>query len=161
MEPTDAFLAEELIPVDVAGLELRDGGETTVGAGAGAAAAVAALDEVESVADRAADAIIGHPLHVRDVNATLQHEVLNETADRIVRERRDRRRLETKATTETAHDVVLAAAFPHLEVTRRMDASVARIETKHDFAERGGVPLARASRLDDQFFVFHTLEYPK
>ena len=148
MEPAHALLAEERLPVDLAGLELGDGREAAVGAGTRAAAAIAALDEVEAVADLAADTVERAPEDVAHVDAALEHEVLDETADRIVRERGDRRRLETEAAAQAAHDVVLAAAFPDLELAGGVDAPVARIEAEHDFTEGRRVPLTRTGRLD-------------
>ena len=148
VEPAHALLPEQRVPVDVAGLQLRDGRQPAVRAAARAAAAVAALDEVEAVPDRAADAVVRHPLHVRDIDAALQHEVLDEASDGILRERRDRRRPETEAAPEAAHDVVFAAAFPDLEFAGRVDAPIARIEAEHDFTQRGGIPHAGPRRLD-------------
>ena len=153
VEPPHALLAEELVPVDVAGLELADRRQPPVRARPRAAAAVAALDEVQAVADRAADAVVGHPLDVRRVDAALEHEVLDEAPDGIVRERGDGGRLQPKAPAEAAHDVVFAAALPGLEFACRVDASVARIEAEHDFTETRGIPHAGSGGLDIQTFV--------
>ena len=54
-------LPKMLIPVDVAGLELRDGGVAAIGAADGAAHAEAALGEVQAVAHAAADAVVLRP----------------------------------------------------------------------------------------------------
>ena len=154
VEPAHAFLSEELFPVDHAGLELGDCGKAAVRAGTSSTASIAALDEVESVADVMADAVELSPVHVRSIDATLKHEILNETPDRIVGERRDSRGLQTEAATKTAHDVVFAAAFPHLELACTVDATIARIKTKHDLSKARGIPHARTSRLYIQTFHF-------
>ncbi len=61
VEPAGAFFAEDLVPVDVAGLELGDGGVAAVGAAEGCADAEAALGEVEAVASGAAYAVVFGP----------------------------------------------------------------------------------------------------
>ena len=52
-------------PIDVARFQLRDGGVPAIRASDRAANAEAALGEVEPVAHRAPDAVVGHPTHVR------------------------------------------------------------------------------------------------
>jgi hypothetical protein len=89
-----------------------------------------------------------------DVNAALKHEIFDETSHRIVGKRRNSRGLQTKATTQTAHDIVFAAAFPHLELACAVDATIARIKTKHDLSKARGIPHARTSRLYIQTFHF-------
>ena len=76
VEPARAVPAEERVPVDVARLHLRGGGVAAVGAADGGAHAEAALGEVEAVADRAPDAVVGHQAHVGLVDAALVDEVL-------------------------------------------------------------------------------------
>ena len=53
--------AEDRQPIEVAGLELADGGVAAVGAAGGGADAKAALSKVEAVANSAADAVVGDP----------------------------------------------------------------------------------------------------
>ena len=72
VEMADALFSEDLLPVDFAGLELRDGGIAAVGAAFGAAATEAAFDEVESVADGTADAVEGDPADVIGIDAALK-----------------------------------------------------------------------------------------
>ena len=152
VEPPDALLAEYLLPVDVAWLELAHRREPAVGARARTTAAEAALHEVESVPDRAADAVVGNPLDVARVDAALKHEVLDEAPDGIVGKRRHRSRLEAEAAAKPAHDVVFAAALPDLEIARRVDSPVARIEAKHDLAETRRIPHRRPRRFYLQSF---------
>src|SRR6185436_18776062 len=142
VQPAHAVLAEQLLPVDVAGLELAGRRVATVRAADGAAEAEAALREVESVAHRAPDAVVLDPLDVRLVDAALVDEVLDEPPHGVVGEGRDDRRLEPEAAPQTARDVVLAAALPGLERARRRDPPVARVEAEHDLAERDEVEAA-------------------
>ena len=148
VEPPHALLAEKPLPVDHARLELADRRQPAVGAAPRAAAAEAALDEVEPVADGPADAVVRRPDDVRDVHPALEHEVLHQTPDRIVGERGHRRRPHAEAAPEASHHVVLAAALPDLELARGVNASVAGVEPQHDLAERRGVPPAVSRRLD-------------
>ena len=63
----------------------------------------------------AADAVVLHPAHAL-LDAALQHQVLDEAADRVVGERRDDGGRQAEAAPQPARDVVLAAALPGLEV---------------------------------------------
>ncbi len=135
MEPADAELAENVVPVDVARLQLRRGGMAAVGAADRAADAEATLREIQAVADRAADAVERNPFDERRVDAALHDEIFDETADWIVGERRDDGGAFAEAFAEAAGDVVFAAAFPDVEGARRMDAAFAWIEAEHDFTE--------------------------
>ena len=58
VEPARAVLAEDFVPVDVAGLELRDGGVAAIVGAQCGAHAEAAFGEVQAVACRAADAVM-------------------------------------------------------------------------------------------------------
>ena len=64
---------EDPLPVDVAGLELRDGGVGAVGGAQRRTDTEALLDEVEADPRLAPDAVVRHPLHVAQVDAAGQH----------------------------------------------------------------------------------------
>ena len=102
-------------PVDVAGLHLRHRGVAAVRAADAAARAEAALGEVQPVADAAPDAVVFLPAQVRQVDAALEHQVLDQPADRVVGQRGDVRGAQAEAAAQAARDVVFAAAFPGLE----------------------------------------------
>ena len=142
VEPAGAFAGEDLVPVDVARPQLADGGVAPVGAADGAADAEASLGEVEPVAHLAADTVVGDPAHVRLVDAALEHQVLDEPADRVVGQRRDDRGPQPEAAAQAAGDVVLAAALADLETPRGGDAALAGIQPEHDLAEGDEVPAA-------------------
>ncbi len=86
VEPAHAEFAEDVIPVDVAGLELRGGGVAAVGIADRAADAEAALGEIQAVADVAADAVVLAPLDEIGGDAALHDEILDEMADLVVHE---------------------------------------------------------------------------
>ena len=148
VEPADAQLAEEVLPVEVAGLDLRGRGVAAVRDADGAADAEAALGEVEAVADRAADAVVLAPLDEVGVHAALHHEVLEQAADLVVDERRADGGAQAEALAQAAGDVVFAAAFPDLELARGAHAAFARVEAEHDFTEGDLVEGAFLRRLD-------------
>src|SRR5207249_1146727 len=95
----------------------------------------AALGEIETVARAAADAVVRDPMQPRQIDAALQHQILDEAADWVVDERRDNRGAQVEAAPQAARDVVLAAAFPHLERAGRGHAAVAGVEAQHHFAK--------------------------
>ena len=109
-----------------------------------AAHAEAALGEVEAVAHRPADPVVGHPANERGVDAALQHQVLDQPSDVVVGERGDDRGPQPEAATQTARDVVLAAALPDAEGAGGADAPFAGIEAQHHLAERDEVVAARS-----------------
>src|SRR5690606_32692933 len=106
VEPADAEFAEDMIPVDVARLDLRGGRVATVWNADGAADAKAAFGEIEAVANRATDAVILTPEDEVGGNATLHDEVLDEVADFVVDEGRDHGRLQVEALPQAAGRVV-------------------------------------------------------
>ena len=108
----DRSVAEDPVPVKIAGLDLTDGGVAAVGAAGGRAHAEAALSEVESVADGAADAIVGNPADERGIDAALEDEVFHQAAYRIIGERGSDGGAQAKAAAQAAGDVILAAALP-------------------------------------------------
>src|ERR1044072_757717 len=81
-----ALAAEYLLPVDVAGLELRGGRVPSVRTAQCGAHAEASLGEVQAVAHPAPDAVVLAPEDVRLIDAALLDEVLHQTPDGVVRE---------------------------------------------------------------------------
>src|SRR5439155_17645169 len=115
VKPSRAAAGKDLLPVDVAGPQLRDCGVAAIRATDRAANSKPALGEVESVANRPPYAAIRHPLYVGLIDASLINEVLDEPADRIIRERGNDGSVQTETSFETARDVILTAAFPDLK----------------------------------------------
>ena len=143
MEPARAVAgAEDRLPIEIAGLDLADGSVAAVGTAGGSAHAKAALSKVEAVAHGAADAIVRDPADERGIDAALEDEVLDEAADGVVGERGGDGGAQAEAAAQAAGYVVFAAALPNLELARGVDAHVAGIEAKHDFAQAEAVPAA-------------------
>src|SRR5215467_319935 len=74
--------------------------------------------------------------------AALQHQVFDQTSHRVVRERRNHRRLHPERPAQAPRHVIFPAAFPHAKLARSMDADVAGIEAQHDFTEAHQIPAA-------------------
>ena len=148
VEPAGALPTEEGIPVDLARAQLAGRRVPPVRDPDRPAEAEAALGEVEPVADRAPDAVVGDPADVREVNPALEAEILDEPANRVVDERGDDRRPQAEAAPEGAGNVVFAASLPGAERARRVDALLARVEPQHHLAERDEIPAGGVTRLD-------------
>src|SRR5579864_4994729 len=121
---------------------------SSVGTSDGAANSESAFGEVQSVAHRSTNSVIGEPGDPGGVHPSLKDEVFDQSSDVVVRERGDESGAVSEAAAEAAGDVVFAAAFPDLERARRADASITRIESKHHFAQRDDVVPARLPRPD-------------
>ena len=151
VEPAGAVPAEDGVPIDLAGLELRDGGVAAVGTSQRRARAESALGEVQPVAHRAADSVEWHPAYQRLVDAALVDQVLDQPPDRVIGESGDDRRIETEAALEAARDVIFAAALVNVETAGRGHPLVAGIEAQHHLAQRHQVPAAILFRFDRQW----------
>src|SRR5947209_6833969 len=118
MEPAGAFAGEDGVPMDVAGAELRNGGVSAIGAAQRSADAESTFRKVQPVADGSADSVIGNPLDVRLVYATLKDQILNQAADGVVGKGGDHGGVQAEAAAQPASDVIFAAPFPNPEAAR-------------------------------------------
>src|SRR5258708_2615496 len=150
MKPARTLLGKNMIPIDVAGLQLRDGRVSTIVTSQCCTHSEAALRKIEAVARRAAHAIVLHPAHQRLVYAALANEILKQLPDRIIDKCRDHRGVQAEASLQSARDVVFPPAFAHFKGSRRRNAPLAWIESHHDLAQTDQVPAAVFLRLDRQ-----------
>ena len=132
------------------GPQLRDGRVPAVRAPDRTADAEPALGEVQPVASRAADTVERHPDHVRGVDASREHQVLDEAADRVVYEGRDDGGLQPEAAAQATSDVVLAAALPDVEAPSGRDPPFPGVESEHHLAERDELEAALVSGSKDE-----------
>ena len=142
MQPAHARATEEGVPVDVARAQLAGCCVTPVGDADGAADTEPPFGEVQAVPDVPTDSVVRRPAHERGVDSALEHEVLDEAPDVVVRQGGDDRGAQPEAASQSAGHVVLAPAFPDLELAGGADPTLARIEAQHHFAEGDSVEVA-------------------
>ena len=129
MKPARAVITENVFPVDVAGCEPGCGCITTIHAADGTAHAEATFREVETVAYCAPESVVRVPLYMRRIDAALHNKVLKQMTHLVVHKRRHHRRTQTEALAHATGHVVLTAALPGAEVTRRAYPAVSRVES--------------------------------
>src|SRR5207302_9043623 len=149
MEPPRTFPAEDRVPVDLTRLQLAYSRVSTVVAAQCRTNSKPALGEVQAIASSHADAVILYPRDMRLVYAALEQQIFEQSSHRVVSQRSDDGGLQPEASPQSASDVVLSAALPHVELARCGNTQVAGVEPQHDFTEAHLVPLALVFRSDD------------
>ena len=91
VQPAHARATEEGVPVDVARAQLAGCCVTPVGDADGPAGTEPTFGEVQAVPDVPTDPVVRRPAHERGVDAALEHEVLDEAPDVVVRQGGDDR----------------------------------------------------------------------
>ena len=114
---------------------MASGGVTTIRDADSATDTETTLGEIETIANRAADAVVFAPFDEVGIHSTLHDEVFDETTHFIVYEGGSDRGAVAETFTESASDVVFAAAFPDFEFTSGADAAFTGVEAEHNFAE--------------------------
>ncbi len=105
--------------------------------------AEAALGEIQPISDSAAHAVVRNPFEQRGIDAPLQNEVFYQPPYLVFGESGSDGGAQSKTAPKSAGHVVFTAALPDLELSRGVDATFARIEAKHHFAEAQAVPAPR------------------
>src|ERR1043165_7639910 len=77
MKPASAFSSEDLIPINIARLQLRDGGMTAIRTTGRGANSVATFRKVQAIAYGSPDAIELNPVQMRLVHAALIDQILH------------------------------------------------------------------------------------
>src|SRR5580704_4940024 len=158
-------LSEDLVPVEIAGLQLRNRRMSAVIGPGGRANSKAAFRKIQPIARPASNAIVGHPANVSLIYSTLIQHVLQQPPHRVVRERRNDCRVHAEASLQPARDVIFPTAFTHLETARGRNPPIPRIESNHHLAQTNQVPSAMLFRLNSQrhcrfFSLIGTLQAP-
>jgi hypothetical protein len=138
-----------VLPIEVAGLTVRDRRIATVRTADSGAHAEASLGKVQPIADRSANAVVGYPANERCVDPSLQNQVFEQLSYRIFRKCCYDGRSHTEAPPQSAGNVVFSATLPGAEVSSRMDAFLTGIEPEHNLAETDTVPSAAFGRFQD------------
>ena len=139
VQPARAKFAEDVVPIEVARLELAGGAVAAVGNAHRAPHPEAALGEIQAVAHRPPHAVVWHPLDELGGDTALEDEVLEQPADVVVRERGADGGPQAEAAPQAAGDIVFAAAFPDFELARGAHAPLAGVQPQHDFPQRNQI----------------------
>src|SRR5665811_2266971 len=150
MQPAHPEVAEQVVPVHVPGPELGCGRVSAVGDPDRSAYPEAAFGEVQAVAYRGPDAVVGDPLDERGVQAAGEDEVLDQAPDLVVRQRRDDRGAQAERPAQAAGDVVLPAALPGPEGPGGADPPFAGVQAQHHLTQGHRVEAARRCGSDEQ-----------
>ena len=75
VKPARALFDKDCFPVNLAGLELRNGRVPAIRTSESGAHAKPTLGEIQAVADRAADAVIFDPADMAEIDAALKHQI--------------------------------------------------------------------------------------
>src|SRR5579864_6704961 len=112
----------------------------TVRAACGGANSKAALGKVKAIAHRATDAVVWPPTNQRGINPTLQDQILQEPAHRVVCQSCGDCRAQTKTSAQPASHIVFPAAFRRPKVPSGVDPLLARVKSQHHFTEAYAIP---------------------
>src|SRR5262249_44713051 len=158
MEPARALFAEDFLPIDLAGFELRDCSVAAIRAAQSCADSETALGKVQPIANGAANAVILHPTHQRLIHASLIDQVFQQAAHRIIGEGGHDGGLQAEAALEAASHVVLTSAFGDFKLAGGPDATIAGGEAQDDFAQGDQGPAISSLWFDRQS---HLLTVPE
>jgi hypothetical protein len=138
-----------VLPIEVAGLAVGDRRIATVRAADSGAHAEASLGEVQPVAHRPANAIVGYPADERSIDTSLKNQIFEQLSDGISCKGCNNGGAHAEASSQSTSNVVFSAALPGAEVSSGMDSLLAGIEPEHYFAETDAVPLAALGLFQD------------
>ena len=141
VHPAHAQGAKDIIPVHIAGLQLRNSGVATVRSAHSAANTVATLHKVQSVTHGAADTVKGNPSDQGSIYPALEDQVLQQVAHLVLSKGSDHAGAHTKATAQPAGYIILAAALPGAKGSGGLNPLLARVQAQHDLAQRNLVKL--------------------
>src|ERR1700722_2786121 len=96
MKPARAVFAEDRLPIDFTGFERRHRGVAAIRTTKRRAQPKATLGEVQSVANGPANSVVVQPANQGGINTTLVNQVLEEQANRILRNRGNYRTFESE-----------------------------------------------------------------
>ena len=140
VKAANALGAEDEIPINSAGLQLRDRSMAAVHHAERSTDAKASLKKVGAVSGTTTNAVVWCPAKIAEIDTALKHEVLDQAADRIVDQAGDDGGTQIEAAAKAAGNVVFAAALPNVEIACARYAVVTRVEAEHDLAEAEKVP---------------------
>ncbi len=150
VKPAHAEFTEQVIPVDVVGLQRGGRGVGAVVHAARRAHTEAALGEVERGSMVLTDIVGRLPDDMVEVDSTLEQEVFEQSPHLVVADRGHQRCPLPETPTERAPDVVLPTPFGDAEGASRTHAPFPGVEAQHHFADRHDVEAALLGGPDGQ-----------
>jgi hypothetical protein len=109
---------------------------TSVTAAFGSPYAETSFRKIQAYANLSAYTVKWNPFDIFEIYATLQHQILKQPADRIIRYCCNYHCPLVETAAQASCDVIFAATFPDSKSSRRMNPVIARVETNHHLAER-------------------------
>ena len=97
--------------------------------------AEAPFSEVQPIAHCPPNAIVRAPLDEGSIHTALKNKILNQAAHVIIGKRGADSGAQAEAAAQTTGNVVLATAFPRLELTRGAHPSFAGVKAQHDLPQ--------------------------
>src|ERR1700690_1554556 len=146
MQPARTACPEDVLPIEVTGLAVRDRRIPPVRAADSGSRAEATLGEVQTVAYSSTDAVVWKPADERCVHSALQDQVFEQLSDWIPGKCRNDSGAHTKTPPQSAGNVVFSAALPGTKISRCVDTFDAAIKPQHYFSKADAGPLAAWGR---------------
>ena len=135
VKPPGSELAENVIPVVVAGFQLRGGTVPAIWISDRAAYSKASLGKIQAISHGAADAVIFAPFDKFGIHAALHDKIFDQVADFVVHQGGADSGAKTEAFAKSSRCVVFAAALPSCELAGSSYAALAGIEAQHHLTE--------------------------
>src|SRR5271168_5278777 len=146
MQPSSAIHRQNGLPIEIVRLALRNRGIPPVRASHRRANSKSALGEIKAVAHASTNPVIRNPADQRCIDPSLEDQIFEQLADRVLCEGRNDRSAHTEATPESAGDVIFSPALPCPKISSGINALLAGIEPQHHLAQADAVPLATPGR---------------
>src|SRR6187402_1372038 len=121
-------LRKDTVPVHIARLHLRNRGMPAIHRTNRIAYTESTLHEINAVPRLSSNAVVLAPKHMVQIDASLEHQIFDQTAHRIIDQRGNHGGLHPKDTSQSAGHVILATSFPDAEVPRLHDALFAGVK---------------------------------
>src|SRR6266567_446776 len=106
MEPPDARNSKNMLPIEIARLELAGGRVASIGNPHCPAKTKPALRKVQAVSHHPSHTIVRHPSHRLHLHTTLQYKILQQSSNLIISKSRAYRRLQPEATPQSPSHIV-------------------------------------------------------
>src|SRR4051794_20862426 len=132
MKPTRPRSLKDQFPIEIAWLQLARRRIPPISDAQGTADAEPALRKIETIANRSSNAVEGVPTDPSGIYPALEDAVLKQPSDVIFRESSANGGAQPETAAQAPRHIVLATAFPHIEMPRGADPAFTGIQAQHD-----------------------------